>query len=209
MSRVPINFTGSETSSDNLSNFAKAVEKINGLSDETDTSIDKPVSSKKPSVKDTPKATAAAAAATGTVADSSSIKTTPTPQTPVAKVATPEPSVFDINICYESNTELVYFSVERQDVNKSGSTTADKSSIISGAGSVTSNVEPFALPHRTASTISSDGSTLSSSASASEVAPQLEKSRQEVKGTLELCDFAINFFEKVCKIAIFSCMFKE
>lgn len=187
-------YSGSETSSDNLANFARAVEKINGLSDETDTSsTDKPESSTKSSVKVTPKATAAP------VADSSSVKTVSTPQTPAAKVATPEPSVFDINICCESSSELVYFSIERQDANKSGSTSAEKSSIISSAGSVTSNVEPFALPHRTASTISSDGSTLSSSASTTEAAaPQLEKSRQEVKGTLALCDFAINYFEKVC-----------
>lgn len=190
-----VNFTGSETSSDNLANFAKAVEKINGMSDDTDSSIDKPESSTKSSLKDTPKATTTAK---GTVADSSSIKTIATPQTPTAKAATPEPSVFDINIGYENSSELVYFSVERQDANKTGSTSADKSSIISGAGSVTSNIEPFALPNRTVSTISSDGSTLSSSASTSGVAPQLEKSRQEVKGTLALCNFAINFFEQVC-----------
>lgn len=188
-------YSGSESSSDNLANFARAVEKINGLSDETDTSsTDKPENSTKLSVKDTPKATALATAVP--VADSSSVKTVSTPQTPAAKVATPEPSVFDINICCESSSELVYFSIERQDANKSGSTVAEKSSTISSAGSVTSNAEPFALPHRTASTISSDGSTLSSSTVAA--APQLEKSRQEVKGTLALCDFAINFFEKVC-----------
>lgn len=194
---------GSETSSDNLANFTKAVEKINGLSDTTDTSSDKPESSTKPSVKDTPKST---------VADSSSIQTVSTPQTPAPKVAAPEPSVFDINICCEGNSELVYFSIERQEANKTGSISADKSAINSSGGSVTSNVEPFALPQRTATGISSDGSTLSSSTSglASEAtAPQLEKSRQEVKGTLELCDFAISFFEKVCKLAMFFSFIQE
>lgn len=189
---------GSDSSSDNLANFAKAVEKINGLSDTTDSSIDKPESSTKPSAKDTPKSTA-------TVADSSS-KTVSTPQTPAAKVAAPEPSVFDINICCEGNSELVYFSIERQDANKTGLISADKSSINSSGGSVTSNVEPFTLPQRTATGISSDGSTLSSSTSglASEApAPQFEKSREEVKGTLALCDFAINFFEKVSELAMF------
>lgn len=191
-------FVGTESSSDNLANFARAIEKINGLSDESDKSTDKPESSTKSPAKEASKA-AAAATKTKTAADSSSIKTTSTPQTPATKVATPEPSVFDINVCYENNSELVYFNVERQDANKSSSTSTDKSSIISGAGSVTSNAEPFALPQRTASTISSDGSTLSPSASTTDIAPQLEKSRQEVKGTLALCDFAINFFSQVCR----------
>lgn len=178
-------FVGSETSSDNLANFAKAVEKINGMSDETDSSIDKPESSTKSSVKDTLKATAAA---TVTITDSS--------QTPIAKAT--EPSVFDINTCCESNTELVYFIAEWQDANKTGLTTRDKSSsIISGAGIVTCNPELFSLPaNRLAKPISSDSS---ASTVCEAAAPQFEKSHQEVNGTLALCDFAINFFEQVCE----------
>lgn len=170
-------FSGSESSSsDNLANFNKAVEKINGLSDGTDTSTDKQDSSLK-AEQVSPKEQ------TPTV--DSSIKATP--QTPTTKV-TPEPSVFDINICYD-NSELIYFSVEKQDANKTGST-SDKSSI---GGSVTSATEPFALPSQV-----SNASTLSCSSSeipATQV--QLDKTRQEVKGTLALCDFIINHFEKV------------
>lgn len=171
-------FVGSESSSsDNLVNFTKAVEKINGLSDETDTSVEKQDSSVKMDNK-LPKDVSATV--------DSSIKATP--QTPVAKI-TPELSVFDINICYD-NSELVYFSVERQDANKSGPT-SDKSSV---SGSVTSVAEPFALPARS-STLTSNSSTLSSTSSETPI--QLEKSRQEVKGTVALCDFIISHFEKV------------
>lgn len=173
-------FLGSESSSDNLANFTKAVKKINGLSDETDTSTDKQDSSMKVD-KVTPKEASEAV--------DSSIKATP--QTPAAK-ATPEANVFDINICYDIS-ELVYFSVERQDPNKTGSTT-DKSSV---SGSVHSVAEPFALPSRS-STLTSNSSTLSSTSSdAPAPQAQLEKTRQEVKGTVALCDFIINHFEKV------------
>lgn len=169
---------GSESSSDNLTNFTKAVEKINGLSDETDTSIDKPDISPK-SEKITPNADSAGVG--------SSIKATP--KTPVSKYS-PEKSAFDVNICYD-NTELVFFTVERQAINKSVSS-SDKSSV---CGSVNSVTEPFALPRRS-STLTSNSSTLSSLYS-EPVSEQLEKTRKEIKGTVAVCDYIIDHFEKV------------
>lgn len=172
-------YSGSESSSDNLTNFTKAVEKINGLSDETDTSSGKPDISPK-SEKKTPKADSASVG--------SSIKATP--KTPLSKYS-PEKSAFDINICYD-NTELVFFTVERQAINKSVST-SDKSSV---CGSVNSVTEPFALPSRS-STLTSNSSTLSSSSSEPVPPEQLEKTRKEIKGSVALCDYIIDHFEKV------------
>lgn len=156
------------------------MQNINGLSDETDTSnskqdspskVEKTVQKEEPSSID------------------SSVKVTP--KTPVTK-ASSEHNVFDINICYD-NTELIYFSVEKQDINKTGST-SDKSSV---GGSVNSSTEPFALPSRS-STLTANSSGLSSSSSEAPVSTnQLDKTRQEVKGTVALCSFIIDHFEKV------------
>lgn len=195
---------GSESSSsaDNLTSFAKDVQNINGLSDEsTDTSSAATATTTKHT-------TPARAEKSSSKLDDrsvsvstvdSSVKTTP--KTPATKgaVASPEQSVFDVNFCYDDGSQLIYFNVEKQDSNKTtGSTTSDKSSVVSGAGSVNSVTEPFALPVKT---VTSNNSTLSSSsASSAEAATptnQLEKLRKEVKGTVALCTFIIDHFEKV------------
>lgn len=176
----------SKTSYDNLANFSEAAVKINGSSDETDLLFAEPKSTTKSPAKDTLEA---ADISTVTVVDSSSIK-----QTSVDNVVKPKLNVLDINICSESNSKLVYFKVQRQDANKTGLTT----SIIDDTSSVTSNPAPFTLQsHRPAPLISSDSST---SAASETVSLQLEKYHQRAKSTLELCDFAIEFFKQVSEV---------
>lgn len=171
-------FTESEqTSSDNLARFAKAVRTLNGSSDETDASSGKPepASNKKEmaTVGTQSKATATASVST-----------------------TSENHVYDVNFCYDSK-ELVYFSVERIEPNKTNPI-SDNSSI----GSVNSVHETFALPARCAA-VTSTNSTLSSSSSelgTTNVASNTEKSKHEVKGTLALCELVIAHFTKISKM---------
>lgn len=188
----------SSSSADNLTSFAKDVQNINGLSDETtDTSSAASTTKHTPARIEKGSSKADDRSVSVSTVDSS-VKTTP--KTPATKTAaTPEQSVFDVNFCYDDNSQLIYFNVEKQDTNKTGgSTTSDKSSVVSGAGSVNSVTEPFALPVKT---VTSNNSTLSSSSASSvEVtapANQLEKLRKEVKGTVALCTFIIDHFEKV------------
>lgn len=102
--------------------------------------------------------------------------------------------MYDVNIGYD-NSELIYFSVERLDANKTNST-SDKSSI----GSVHSASEIFALPTRCA-TVTSTNSTLSSSSSelgaSHTVTMTLDKTKHEIKGTSALCQFVIEHFQKI------------
>lgn len=152
--------TGSESSkSDNVSNITEAVKNVNGVSDETDASIPK---------QDSPKLVEKASKPP--TVDSSE---TVTPKTPSTKTPTPEDSVFDVNICY-NNTDLLFFSVAKQDTSKTATSPSEKS----------------------LSALASDSSTLSSSTSEA-VAQTLEKTQQEVKGTTALCQFIIDHFEKV------------
>lgn len=167
-------------SSDNLARFAKAVRTLNGSSDDTDTSSGKPepVSSKKE--------------IGSTVATQS--KATPTATASVS--TTSENHVYDVNICYDSK-ELVYFSVERIEPNKTNPI-SDNSSI----GRVNSVHETFALPARCAA-VTSTNSTLSSTSSelgTTNVTSNTEKSKHEVKGTLALCDLVIAHFTKMSKM---------
>lgn len=169
-------FTGSEseqTSSDNLTRFAKAVRTLNGTSDETDTSNVQP----EPALAKSDKLSVTEAA------------TTKKPTVPTTSF---ENHVYDVNICYD-NSELVYFSVERSEANKANSTT-DKSSSI---GSVNSVNDTFALPTR-CPTVTSTNSTLSSSSSEFGAPSSTnERTKQEVKGTLALCQFVIEHFQKI------------
>lgn len=183
-----------------MTSFAKDVQNINGLSDDTsDTSSAATATTTKlttPARVEKGASKADDRSVSVSTVDSS-VKTTP--KTPATKAATPEQSVFDVNFCYDDNSQLIYFNVEKQDSNKTtGSTTSDKSSVVSGAGSVNSVTEPFALPVKT---VTSNNSTLSSSsassADATTPATQLEKLRKEVKGTVALCTFIIDHFEKV------------
>lgn len=180
--------TGSEseqTSPDNLARYAKAVRQFNGLADETDassgqdSSIDKTVSTKKAS---------ATKGASPSEVDSS-IKATPKGAAANVVSTTSENIVYDINICYD-NAELAYFSVERQDANKTGSS-ADKQTSI---GSVNS-IEQFSLP----TAVTSTNSTLSSTSSGDSIVPasSLDRTKHEVKGTRALCTFIIEHFQKI------------
>lgn len=164
------------------------------MSDETDASITKPDGS--------PKSTEKVLKEASPTVDSSDKVTS---KTPTATKAVSEQSVFDVNICYDDNAELMYFSVEKQhqqDTSKYQLTgTSSDKSALSASGSVHSVTEPFTLPSRF-STLTANSSTLSSSSSeahpVSITNPQtLEKSRQEVKGTVALCQFIIDHFEKV------------
>lgn len=168
-----------QTGGDNTANNAKNVGNINGMSDEIDGSCGKSVSPAKPEkqpLKEQPPAV-----------DSSSAKTAPvTPATPVINKATPEQNVFNVNIHYD-NTDLVYFSVEKQDVDKAGTASSDKSQSVEDSVHSASELS-IALPK--------------TSSNSSEAAPAptnqtLEKTRQEVKGTVKLCEFIIDHFEKV------------
>lgn len=157
--------TGIESSkSDNVSNITEAVKNVNGVSDETDASIPK---------QDSPKL-----AEKGSKPPTVDSSDTVTPKTPSTKTPTPEDSVFDVNICY-NNTDLLFFSVAKQDTSKTATSPSDKSLSVT-------------LP----SALASDSSTLSSSTSEG-AAQTLDKTQQEVKGTTALCQFIIDHFEKV------------
>lgn len=151
---------------------------MNGSSDETDSSSGKPgpVSSKKEIVSTV--GTQSKATATTSVSSTS------------------ENHAYDVNFCYDSK-ELVYFSVERIEPNKTNPI-SDNSSI----GSVNSVHETFALPARCVA-VTSTNSTLSSSSSelgTTIVANNTEKSKHEVKGTLALCELVIAHFTKISKM---------
>lgn len=137
--------TGSEASAA-ADNIDKDVQSINGLlADVTDAS----------SSKKTPPVADKAAAEKESTVDSSVKATTTAPATPVTKAV----QIFGVSICYD-NSELVSFSVEKQ----------DGSSASSANNSVPS---------------SSDVSV---------------SSQQEIKGTLALCQFVIDHFEKVSQV---------
>lgn len=106
--------------------------------------------------------------------------------------------MYDVNIFYD-NAELIYFGVEKQDQSKPNSS-SDK--ISSSIGSVNSVAEPFPLPAVT-STVTSTNSTLSSSSELTQpFTSNLDKKRSEIKGTVALCDFVIEHFQKIRKNVI-------
>lgn len=177
-----------QTSSDNLSRFAKVVRKFNGIADETDASSGQDTSAEKTTT--TKKAAATKKEDSPNAADSS-IKSTA--QSAAANVVstTMENAVYDINICYD-NKELMYLSVEKQDANKTTSM-SDKSSV----GSVNSMSEPFQLPTRCSAVTSTDSALSSSSVDSIAQASNLDKTKHEVKGTLALCQFIIEHFQKI------------
>lgn len=180
-------FAASESdqpSSDTLARFAKNVGKFNGISDSTDEA----------NISDTPehskqKLSTTDVSATGGVSSSS------------------EEKIYDLNIWYE-NTDLVFFSVEKQDHVKSSETSA--SAHISSEGSVGSLCEPFALPVRSVTVTSSNSTLSSSSASDSQKLDEInkkllhssasiKKTKHTIKGTVALYDFIIEHFQKARK----------
>lgn len=119
----------------------------------------------------------------GSISSQEFISTAEDSKAAATAATTVKPSVLDINICYGGNSDLIYFTAERHDANKTGSTTEEMSSINSGTGNVSSDSERFALQsHRILS---------------SETATPPFKKSLKIRGTLALCDFVINFFKQV------------
>lgn len=180
-------YTGSDsdqTSSGNLTRFAKVIRKFNGIGgDETDD------------------ASSASAEPTSVASKRDAKKSEATTAvTPVESgvSSSSEDNVYEINIWYD-DAELVYFGVEKQD-KSNNSLTATEHALekISSVGSVSSMTEPFSLPTRCA-TITSTNSTLSSTSSLSLAlaSSTLKKTKHVVKGTLALCKFMIDHFQTV------------
>lgn len=176
-------FAGSDsdqTSSDNLTRFAKNIRKFNGIgADETD---------------DASQASEPTSAAVKRDAKKAESTVTPT-ETGVSSSS--EDNVYEINICYD-DAELVFFGVEKQDKSNNSSAVTDHTSEkVSSVGSVSSMTEPFSLPTRCA-TITSTNSTLSSTSSSSALASStVKRTKHVVKGTLALCKFMIDHFQNV------------
>lgn len=103
-----------------------------------------------------------------------------------------EDNVYNIQIWYD-DTELVYVNIEKQDWNKLKDK-ADTASPekVSSTGSATSTAEPFTLP----TAITSTNSTLSESSSIIS-SNTLKKTKHVVKGTVNLCQFMIEHFQRV------------
>lgn len=150
------------------------MQNTNGLSNETDAS-DKNVLDEESAKKKI---------------DSSSVITA-IPKTTSAAVNSklvtvlPELNVFNVKICYDSlSSELIYFSVDKkQETNKTTTLTSSSSSETVSPPSSSTATTTFPSPSPTSDAIESTN--------------QLDKTQKEVKGTVALCTFIIDHFEKV------------
>lgn len=102
-------------------------------------------------------------------------------------------NMYEIHILSD-DTELVYFGVEKLDAQNKSQTTLNDTDKGSSIGSVSSMTEPFALPTRSA-TITSSNSTLSTSSLFA--SSKFTKSKELITGKVELCDFMIEYFQKI------------
>lgn len=99
---------------------------------------------------------------------------------------------YDVQI-WSEDTELVYLGIEKVEA-QTKTQTLNETDKASSVGSVNSMTEPFALPARCA-TITSTNSTLSTSSLLASTT--LKKTKQTINGQLGLCDFMIDYFQKI------------
>lgn len=114
---------------------------------------------------------------------------------PSIVTSTADEQAYEVNIWY-SGTELLCFSGDRIDPTASLFPSDVSEKVSSSIGSVTSLGEPFPLPSRM--TITSGNSNVSGkSDECSDVKSNTTKVKQTIVGTVELCKFVIEHFQKL------------
>lgn len=168
-----------QVSSDSLTQFAKTIRNFNGLDGTTTSSNEGGSANPSPST--------AKSIVSSTKPDESTSESIP-----ARKSVSASETAYDVQMWYE-NSELVFLGIERQDAQNKSHSTMNETDKVSSVGSVSSMTEPFPLPARH-SAITSTNSTLSTSSLAT--SDTLKKTKQVVKGTLGLCEFMIEYFQK-------------
>lgn len=114
---------------------------------------------------------------------------------PSLVTSTADDQAYEVNIWY-NGADLLCFSGDRIDAIKTPLTSDVSEKVSSSVGSVTSLAEPFPLPARMATT-SANSTASSKTDESTDGKPAVTKVKQTIVGTVELCKFVIEHFQKL------------